>query len=722
MPSVKPLAPLVYYIDRIRAEGAYPLWDSRFMLGLPLAGDPHILWLYPLNFLLLGLPTVFALNLFLMLHVFIAGFGMFALLRRGFQTSTAAALIGALAFMFMPKFMAQTMGGVLAFGLAWVPLVWLGVRLAAKEGNRFAGALGGAALAMLTPIHIQITYYAAATSVAYFLWLLTSDGLAKLRAGQPALARPVWHRLTAFGAFLASFGLLAAPIWLPLLEILPYTSRLHFTLLEASFYQLPAPLLATLLAPTQFQFPEWMTFLGVVPVVLAFTAWLGPRRGETTFFVTLTLFALVYALGTQTPLFGLVFNTVPGASLLRVPTRLWAFGGAAVAVIAGLGVDALPAPQIIRFVTRFARGFRLFGVAYFGGLSVTLVAVSFIARQFQGQILVLILVAACLVGLVWGFWRGKLSRKALQLGLCLAIMADLMPLAQTFFTLEDPQKSFLQSSPALDYIAAQPGLFRTYSTHKELSYAAAAAHNLETLDGALSFQISHGVEIIKAATGCELQGFATGVPPCLTGEIDKDAYLRSQPNASLLGLLNVKFVVSSFSLTDPGLTQVSEADGVRVYANQKWLPRAFVVSKVEQAPDQGAALADLRQSDPSTVAIVVEPVVQAVDNGGTTSLQPAKITARRSGYYRLEATGPGWLVLSETWLPGWQARRDGISVQLYRTDYALLGVYVPTGPHTIELDYLPIGWRMGWPSLVAGLAGLTLWAVARLVLPQPRRK
>jgi hypothetical protein len=146
--------------------------------------------------------------------------------------------------------------------------------------------------------------------------------------------------------------LLAAPIWIPLLEILPYTSRQHFTLAEASLYQLPAPLLATLLAPSQFQFPEWMTVLRVMPLALALVALLGPRRRETSYFVTLTLFALVYALGTQTPLFGLVFYTVSGAGFLRGPTRLWAFGGAAVAVTAGLGVDALPVPEVAAYVRR----------------------------------------------------------------------------------------------------------------------------------------------------------------------------------------------------------------------------------------------------------------------------------------------------------------------------------------------------------------------------------
>jgi hypothetical protein len=379
--------------------------------------------------------------------------------------------------------------------------------------------------------------------------------------------------------------------------------------------------------------------------------------------------------------------------------------------MAGLGVDSLPAPEIAAHLRHHAARLKLSGAAYFGGLSIALVGISWIAGRFQGQILVVMLVTASVVGLGWGYWTGKLPRKAFYLGLCLTLMADLIPLARTFFVLEDPETSFLKSSPALDLIAAQPGLFRTYATHGELSYAAAAARGIETLDGALSFQIEHAVEIIKAASGCELKGFATGVPPCLTSEIDKDAYQRSQPNAALLGLLNVKYVVSSFSLRDPAFTPVAEADGITVYVNEKWLPRGFVVGKVEWAPDQNAALADLRRNDPAEVAFVVDPAVPAADLEAAMSLRPAEVIERQSGYYRLATPGPGWLVFSETWAPGWYARLNGVPVPLYRTDYALLGVYVPAGHQIVELGYTPLGWRIGWPMTVAGLGGLALWAM-----------
>ena len=699
-----------YYRDQLRATGAFPLWDSRFMLGRPLAGDPHVLWLYPLNALLLILPTVAALNVFMIAHVVVAGAGMFALLRRGFHTSGAAALIGALAFMFMPKFMAQSMGGVLAFGLAWVPLVWLGVRVAVKEGNVFAGAVGGAALALLTPTHIQITYYAAVTAACYAGWLLIAATRARRRQGQPWIP---YRAMGATAAFAISFALLAAPIWLSLVELLPYTSRQSFTVAEASFYQLPAALLATLFAPSQFQFPEWTMYLGVAPMMLALAATIGPRRRETIFFGVLVLFALVYALGNQTPLFGLVFRLVPGASFLRVPTRLWALAGAAAALLAGLGVDALGTPALRRWTDKHARALTLLTAAYVVALAAALCVVGLMARQWQGQIAVVGLVVVGMAGLARAFSRGQLSRPALLVGVCLAVGVDLMPLARTFFTLEDPATSFMRPSAALDFIAAQPGLFRTYATHRELGYAATAAAWLETMDGALSFQLAHAVAIIKAASGCELDGFATGVPPCLTSEIDPEAYRTAQPKGALLGLLNVKYVVSSFALTDPALRPVLTDGALTVYENDAWLPRAFVVSRVEAQPDEAAALTATRQGTPERVAYVAAASAPWVGQAETPP-RPAEIVERAAGYYRLQAEGEGWLVFSETWAPGWTARVNGETAPLYRTDGALLGLYVPPGPQSIELVYAPLGRRIGFPLLLLGLSILAVWGAGKI--------
>ena len=46
----------------------------------------------------------------------------------------------------------------------------------------------------------------------------------------------------------------------------------------------------------------------------------------------------------------------------------------------------------------------------------------------------------------------------------------------------------------------------------------------------------------------------------------------------------------------------------------------------------------------------------------------------------------GFLVLSETYYPGWTARIDGTPSPVRRADYSLQGVAVAPGPHTVVFE------------------------------------
>ena len=67
----------------------------------------------------------------------------------------------------------------------------------------------------------------------------------------------------------------------------------------------------------------------------------------------------------------------------------------------------------------------------------------------------------------------------------------------------------------------------------------------------------------------------------------------------------------------------------------------------------------------------------------------------------LEADGPGWLLLSDTYFPGWQATIDQQPTKIWRADYLFRAVHVPAGAHTIQFDFQPISVRAGF-----GLFGL----------------
>ena len=138
-----------------------------------------------------------------------------------------------------------------------------------------------------------------------------------------------------------------------------------------------------------------------------------------------------------------------------------------------------------------------------------------------------------------------------------------------------------------DFLSSQPGDYRIYSIHYDPPYGLSAELGIERIDGILTFQLAHSVDIARVASGCSLTGYAVGFPPCLSGEIDLDAYQTARPEPAVLGLLNVRYVTADFDLNVPDLEPVLVDGDVTIYENRRFLPRAFLAESVEMAPPDG---------------------------------------------------------------------------------------------------------------------------------------
>jgi hypothetical protein len=56
----------------------------------------------------------------------------------------------------------------------------------------------------------------------------------------------------------------------------------------------------------------------------------------------------------------------------------------------------------------------------------------------------------------------------------------------------------------------------------------------------------------------------------------------------------------------------------------------------------------------------------------------------------------GWVVLSDTWFPGWEASIDDVPTENYRADFLFRAVRVPAGEHYIRFEYRPLSLRIGF--------------------------
>ena len=96
----------------------------------------------------------------------------------------------------------------------------------------------------------------------------------------------------------------------------------------------------------------------------------------------------------------------------------------------------------------------------------------------------------------------------------------------------------------------------------------------------------------------------------------------------------------------------------------------------------------------------------------------AQITDYRHNSVRIGATTacPGLLVLTDVYMPGWEATVNGQEARVLPTDIAFRGVAIPAGDSVVEFSYRPASFRNG-----VVLMGLALVVLAGLVVRDRRR-
>lgn len=175
-------------------------------------------------------------------------------------------------------------------------------------------------------------------------------------------------------------------------------------------------------------------------------------------------------------------------------------------------------------------------------------------------------------------------------------------------------------------------------------------------------------------------------------------------SSPLLNLLNVKYVLSTRPLPNPGYELVFD-QGIKIYQNQRALPRAFLVSHARVIPDRANLLQALAAIDPSSLVLLEEEPHLNESDPETALLAPT--IEKYSGSEVLVATDSpqsAYLVLGDAFFPGWIAEIDGQETQIYRADYDLRAVVVPAGKHSVRFKYSPLSFKIGgYTSLVAGM-------------------
>jgi hypothetical protein len=194
--------------------------------------------------------------------------------------------------------------------------------------------------------------------------------------------------------------------------------------------------------------------------------------------------------------------------------------------------------------------------------------------------------------------------------------------------------------------------------------------------------------------------------------------LRMTPHMTdLLRGFGVTHVLSPGPLQDATLNLAGRTANAYLYRIEG-ASRAWFVSNARVMNDADAARRLLEPSfDPSRELLLQDvddpgllPAPGSSDGSSTTA--GARVAAGAvPDEMTIEADAPrnGYVVVADTFYPGWIADVDGRPATIYRANLSVRAIPVTAGHHRIVLRYEPPGWRSGLIVSAGAMAMLLLW-------------
>ncbi len=157
-----------------------------------------------------------------------------------------------------------------------------------------------------------------------------------------------------------------------------------------------------------------------------------------------------------------------------------------------------------------------------------------------------------------------------------------------------------------------------------------------------------------------------------------------------------------------------------MWENLDVLPRAFVVHTAESLTDD-QALSRMQQAEfePDQLVFLGDGILpNHVSSSQKTTSDQAVIAQYENErvVVKVKTDSPGYLVLTDSWYPGWQAWIDGRSAPILRADLMFRALALDPGEHTVVFEYHPTSLILG-----AAISGLSILVCGVLVFWSKKR-
>lgn len=158
------------------------------------------------------------------------------------------------------------------------------------------------------------------------------------------------------------------------------------------------------------------------------------------------------------------------------------------------------------------------------------------------------------------------------------------------------------------------------------------------------------------------------------------------------------------------LVSESGPQRVRVYENRKTLGRAYMVfsSISARTPEESLKLVSAKDFDGFSKVVIEGGEEQTGSLPGVSV--PLTIDQPDHLEMTVKCPQPGFLVLTDTYFPGWNAEVDGKPAEILRANYLFRAVRVEPGEHRVVFSYRPMSFTIAVLLFLCGvLVSVFLW-------------
>ena len=745
-----------YFAAQAYRDGELPLWNPYTMAGHPIYADGVTRIFSPSLLLYKFFDVPLGYSLARIMELMLGGIFMYIFLI-AIGASPRAGLMGSLVFVFSAHSMLHLSGLGWWGGLMWLPLILLFVERAIKRNRLTDSVAAGILLAAqfycgYTPNEI---YYVGAIALYYTF--------AALRGNDNRLS---YGRALAMLLLTVGVGFaIAAPEWMPVAELLRQSNR-RIVPTEIGYIYLPPWYLATFIFPHLFGSAydatalriftavgvshDHILYIGVAALAPLLFGLFYPKFVQTgekvrrdqreSFFLMLLGISLVAMMAA--PLYVYLTRFVPVLQTIRVIVRAGVLFIFAASVLAALGVDRLFAANrdaLAKLATWWKRGTGtifilvvLTTIAAYGLRSASRIsadshgvaafarrAVDYFFKQFTPPNAALLIPLALLIMtafLIAALSKDRITPRVFYCALLVLLVGDLFWKSAEFNPTFNGSKIFPKTEMTELIKGLPAGRVLITPSDLDLNRKVEESESREKIIAPPNTMLPYKIPVI---TGKDqlfpkwYRDYCSLIEP--QSNLSHVAF--DQSASRYFDLLNVRYVLTHDSKPAPNGRFIARAEGLLLYENPNAFPRAFVIGNAIFTGDEKESLGLLRSPgfDPKTSAIVLAS--RSLDGSpglAPSTMIPAHIIEEHRNSLKVESETEtdGWLVISDTYYPGWKASIDGQPTEIYRANHTMRAVKLAAGRHMVSFVFAPPILRIASYIALVALAASVLMIAA----------